>query len=208
MKRLRQLAVDHIRHNLGLYLVLTGVYLAGVVFGALGVGALQPDNQKELAGFIQKSFADLTAGSTQVTITGLLWENLKALVVTYVLGMTVIGMPLIFVLVFTRGFVLGFAVGFLVQLHAWQGVLITLTGIVPPALITIPVLIVTAVSAINFSLILVRGSHGWQGKALSRQFAAYSGTVLVLACLGGTAALVQGYVSPLMLKLILAYSTM
>jgi len=203
---LREKFFNHLRQNLGLYLVLTGIYLSGVVFGSLGVGALQPEHQKELAGFVQKSFAELSLGGQQLTITDLLWENLKGIVTAYVLGMTVIGMPLIFVLVFTRGFVLGFAVGFLVQFRGWQGILVTLSGILPPNLIGLPVLLITAVSAVSFSLSLVRRSNGWQGRQLSRQFAFYSGSVLMMACLASLAALVQGYFSPFLLRLILSYT--
>lgn len=203
---LKEKALNHLRQNFGLYLVLSGVYIAGVVFGSLGVGALQPENQKELAGFIQKSFAELTTSGPQLTMGDLLWENLKVIVAAYVLGMTVIGMPLIFVLVFTRGFILGFAVGFLIQFRGWQGVLVTLSGIIPPTLIGLPVLIITAVCAVSFSLNLVRGSGGWQGRQLSRQLAAYSGSILLMICFGSLAALIQGFFSPLMLKLILSYT--
>jgi len=203
---IREKAGKHFRQNLGLYVVLAGIYIAGVVFGSLGVGALQPEHQKELAGFVQKSFVELTIGTPQTTLTDLIWENLKVILVTYVLGMTVIGMPLIFVLVFTRGFVLGFAVGFLIQVRGWQGIAVTLMSILPPALINIPVLTVTAVCAITFSLTLVRGSTGWQGGALTRQFALYSGSVLLMICFAWIAALLQAYVSPFMLKVILAYS--
>ncbi len=203
---LKQKMMQHLKHNLGLYLVLIGIYVAGVVFGALGVGALQPEHQKDLAGFIQKSFTELTSSAPQSTFTDLLWDTLKVIVAVYVLGMTVIGMPLIFVIVFTRGFVMGFAVGFLVASRALQGVLLTLMTILPPALVNVPVLLVTAVWAINFSLSLVRGTQGWQGRDLTRQFLSYSGTIAVLAVFAVIGALIQGYFSPLMLKVVLAYA--
>ncbi|MDA8442781.1 MAG: stage II sporulation protein M [Peptococcaceae bacterium] len=204
--RLRERVLHHVRQNLGLYAVLTGIYAAGVAFGALGVGALKPENQLELAGFLQKSFAELATNLPPSAMPGLIWENLKVLLATYVLGMTVIGMPLIFVLVFTRGFVLGFAVGFTIHVRAWQGILVTALSIAPPALLNVPVLIITAVCAITFSFTLVRGAKGWQERAIGRQFAAYSASVLLMAVLGGCAALLQGYVSPFMLKVILSYA--
>ncbi|HWJ02129.1 MAG TPA: stage II sporulation protein M [Verrucomicrobiae bacterium] len=204
--RLKERILKHLRANLGLYLVLTGIYVAGVVFGSLGVGALQPEHQTELAGFLQRSFAELADTTPQIGIIDLIWENLKIVLVAYVLGMTVIGMPIIFVLIFTRGFVLGFAVGFLVQARGLQGIAVALMSVLPPSLLNIPVLIVTSVCAITFSLSLVRGSAGLQGNTLTRQFAAYSGSVLLMLFIASLAALLQGYLSPLMLKVILAYS--
>lgn len=200
---IRKKALNHLRQNIGMYLVIAGVYTAGVAFGALGVGAIQPAHQQELASFLQQSLTAVTAGLSQTSIFGLIWENLKVLLVTYVLGMTVIGMPLIFVLVFTRGFVLGFAAGFLIEVKSWQGILVTAVSILPPSLLNVPVLIVAAVSAITFSISLVRGNNSWQGRALGRQFAVYSLSVLVLAAFGGVAALFQGYVAPVLLKAVL-----
>lgn len=204
--KLKERALSHLRQNLGLYAVLVGIYAAGAVFGAFGVSALQPENQQELAGFLQRSFTALTANIPSGALGNLIWENLKVLLATYVLGMTVIGMPLIFVLVFTRGFVLGFAVGFMLQVRAWQGILVTVLGITPPALLHIPALIITAVWAVNFSFALIRGGKRGQERTLGRQFAAYSAAVLLMVVLGSLAALLQSYLSPLMLKAILSYT--
>jgi stage II sporulation protein M len=204
---LKEKISTHLKNNLGLYLVLTAIYVAGVVFGALGVGALQPEHQKDLAGFIQKSFTELTTSAPQGTLGDLLWENLKVIVAVYILGMSIIGMPLIFVILFTRGFVMGFAVGFLVQSRAVQGIFLTLMTILPPSLINIPVLLITSLWAINFSLSLVRGTKGWRGRDLTRQFAIYSGAIVLMALFACLGALLQGYLSPLMLKVVLAYAS-
>ncbi len=127
-------------------------------------------------------------------------NNVKVILSIWVLGLTVIGIPLVLLLVAARGFVLGFTVGFLVQQKAAQGILIALVTIFPSSLINIPALVVGASFAITFSGYLVGGRQKYENSSLGRQFGAYCIVMLLVAVVAALAGVVEAYVSPALLK--------
>lgn len=129
-------------------------------------------------------------------------NNVKIVLYIWVLGLTVIGIPLVLLLVGARGFVLGFTVGFLVQQKAGQGIMIALVTIFPSNLINIPALVVGASFAMSFSGGLVRGGQRQESSSLPRQFAAYCSIMLVVALIAALAGVVEAFVSPALLKLL------
>lgn len=129
-------------------------------------------------------------------------NNLKIVLYIWLLGLTVIGIPLVLLLVSARGFVLGFTVGFLVQQKASQGILIALVTILPPSIISIPTLIVGAVFAIIFSRWLVNGKRKYESTSLPKQFVAYCSIMILVAIISVAAGFVEAYISPTLLKLV------
>ena len=118
----------------------------------------------------------------------------------FLMGLTIIGLPLVLVIIFTRGFVLGFTIEFLLQEKAWRGGLLALLTVLPPNLLSVPAYILGAVMAINFSLYLIKGS-GQRKIKMSQCFLEYLLIMLSLAVLMLGSALIEGYFSPIFIKL-------
>jgi len=112
----------------------------------------------------------------------------------------VIGVPLILAVVFLRGYALGFTVGFLVQQKGGAGVIMSILSILPQNLVYIPLLIIWAVIAVNFSSYLI-GRH--PGAALGKTLINYSLLLAVFLVLFTAGAFIEAYLSPWFLSLIL-----
>jgi stage II sporulation protein M len=123
-------------------------------------------------------------------------KNLVNLGKIFLLGLTVIGFPLILVIIFTRGFVLGFTVFFLIKEKALWGALITLLAVFPPNILSLPAYILAAAAAINFSLYLIRTKN----TPISNYALSYVLLMIVLAVMMLGAALIEGYLSPLFIQ--------
>lgn len=180
------------------------LFIVGVVFGAIVVNALADGQKADLFNYLKGFFALVNdnhlADSAYVT-----WHsvatNFKLLGLIWILGLSIIGLPLIVVLIFLKGFTIGFTVGFLVDNFASKGLAFAIMAVLPQNLILVPSLLIAGVAGIAFSLMLVR-SRFTQNMPLYQKFLAYSILFLVLAICLVLASFVEGYISPFLMKMI------
>ena len=119
------------------------VFVIGVSAGAFtvnGLSSLQRDELKNyLQGFLQLLDNQKT-DSTELFKISLL-ENAKLIGVLWVLGITIIGIPFIYIIILLRGFITGFSAGFIIETLGMKGVFFTIAALVPKEIIIIPCLI-------------------------------------------------------------------
>ncbi|KAA9007440.1 stage II sporulation protein M [Paenibacillus spiritus] len=192
-----------IREQTPLYLFVAVLFLVGVVFGALIVGALTMDQVQELSDYLGNFFIMVdqhgldTSPEAFWSIAGL---QLKWIGLIWILGLSVIGLPGILILDFLKGVLVGFTVGCLISQYSWHGLLFALVSVAPHNLILIPVLLVASASAIAFSLLMIRSRvTGRSGLAVKRPFVLYSALTLTLAAAILGAALLETWVTPVMM---------
>lgn len=205
-RSLRQNFVEYLRANIVAYFFITLILLVGVVVGALAVKTL-PDVQKaELIGYLKIFFHGLNNGDSLVNadgnlLTAVLTSNAKTIAIIWVLGFTVIGLPFVLFIVFTRGFVIGFTVGFLVNEYVIKGLAFALVAVLPHNFLAVPAVIATGVASTSFSLLLARK------KVRTKTNLFYAACGYTFWCLGmlavmGTAAIIEVYISPVFMKLV------
>ncbi|UVI32323.1 stage II sporulation protein M [Paenibacillus spongiae] len=191
------------KDQLTLYVFVSVLFVVGVVFGALLVSALTLDQQQNLAGDVQQLVARIQAGIGADGAESF-WDRVffhgKWLVLIYVLGLTVVGMPLVLALDFLKGVLVGFAVGTLVSQHEWNGLLFSLVSVAPPNLIVVPALLIASVSAVSFSLYMVRNRIMGRYGTLGAPFLSHTSTLVTLLLVIAGAALLEAFVSPGLLK--------
>lgn len=185
--------MEHIRQYWVIYLTLTGVYLAGIVFGAIGVSALSGTESTQLAQFLDKLLLSQPKSLDSVFLLQLAREQFMIMAGIWILGLTVIGTPLIYLIIFTRGFVLGFTMSFIIGVKGVWGLGLIFISVLIPAIAGIPLLLLGAGLATIFSFLLIQGKRA--GESLRWEFFYYS-LATVLISLGSVAVGVsQGYFS-------------
>ncbi|MFZ5641815.1 MAG: stage II sporulation protein M [Bacillota bacterium] len=204
--RLKQAAFAYFRRNWFVYLVVTVFFAAGVIFGALAVKNLNIDQIGELSSYLN-SFLD-KIGDTSIgnrPVKQVLTENLYMLGALYILGLSVIGLPLIPVIVFTRGFIIGFTVGFLAREKAVKGLVFAFVSLIPQNFLLIPATIVAAALSVNVSLAIVRNRLAGPGYSLLRPAGIFTVLMLMLGLVAGLAGLCETYVTPVFIKMAAGY---
>ena len=192
---------EHVKQYWVIYLTLSCVYLAGVIFGALGVEALGVSEQGQLAKFLDSLLQSQPIALDSRFLEQLARDTFIMMAGIWVLGLTVIGAPLIYLIVFTRGFILGFTVSFFIEAKGLVGLALTLVSVFIPSLLVIPLLLLGAGLATVFSVLLLRGKSN--GQSLRGEFLYYS-LAAALVSLGAIAAgVTQGYFSLLGVRLFL-----
>lgn len=183
-----------------------GVFLCGLIMGAVSLRTLEPFVLEEMRHYLTyfleeasvlsgRSFSDVKTWyqilKMQMASIGLLWF----------LGLTVVGTPLIILLIGAKGFTVGVTVGFLVQEEAGRGLLLALVGVLPQNLCYIPAFLGAGVLAFYFSFTLLRSSHG----NTLRRIGVYSLVFLSFALLILLGSWVETYLVPTFIKLICSF---
>lgn len=195
---------SYMQAKLPLYVFVSVLFIIGVVFGALLVNALSEEQSKEMAQYLGQFFQlieqeDELAGKTLFLET--FKSHLKWLLLIGLLGISVIGLPVILILDFIKGVLLGFTVGYFVGQLSWKGMLFALVTIAPQNLIIIPAIIICSVSGISLSMFLVRNRLSPRRSGhLSQQFKSYVMMVLTLVLIVCGASLFEAFLTPVLMK--------
>jgi stage II sporulation protein M len=121
--------------------------------------------------------------------------HMKWILLIWLFGLSIIGMPLILILDFFKGVLIGFSVGYLVGQLSWKGMLFALVSVAPQNLIIIPALLVCSVSAMAFSIYMIKNRFIQRRGGLYQPFIRYTSTTLLMAFFLLGAALWEGYLS-------------
>ena len=195
---------DYLRENLGLYLFVILLFTIGVTFGALAIKTLDGEQKAELFSHLELFIQgiDLTIVSeSNLPLQQSLQGNIKTMGLIWLLGLLVLGLPLVLLMLFTKGFALGFTVGFLVQELGYKGIIFSVASVLPPNILLIPALIMMCVAAISFSLLIIRSRLALRKRGLYRQVLAFSSTAVLAIAMGLIASLIEVFVCPVFINL-------
>ncbi|QAY68403.1 stage II sporulation protein M [Paenibacillus protaetiae] len=193
-----------VQSHFTLYLFVSILFVVGTVFGGLMVNALTLEQQQDLAADLSRFIGGIYTGASGVQDgTASFWSqllfNAKWLLLVWVLGITVVGIPFILALDFMKGALVGFAVGTLVSTHSWRGALFSLVSVAPPNIIAVPAILMASAASLSFSLYVVNNRLLKQNGPLAPQVLSLTSTTLFMLLLLAAAALVEAYVSPVMM---------
>ncbi|WP_028610465.1 stage II sporulation protein M [Paenibacillus harenae] len=192
-----------IKNQLSLYVFVSVLFVVGVIFGGLMVNALTLEQQQELALDVDQ-YVQLMNNGMGMGEAASFWERFsfhgKWLVLLWVLGITVVGIPGVLVLNFLKGALVGFAVGTLINQYAWKGVLLSLVSVAPQNIIAVPAMIITSAAAISFSMYVVKNRLLRQKGELAPQLGSFTSTAVLMLIIFAGAALIEAYVSPMLIS--------
>lgn len=193
-----------------IYAVAAAVFAFGAVAGGAAVGYLDAADASELSSYLRGYVAQAAASPgtlAGVPAPGAAVEAVgRGALLPFVLGLSVIGAPLVLALLFLRGFALGFTAAFLVREYSYAGILLAAASIVPQSLLAVPAALLAAGSSLAFALAAAKimlGRRG-EGTALFHGLVAFSGVAAAGALLAA-AAWVQGAVTPVLVELVARY---
>lgn len=195
---------QHLKENRWQYTILILLLLLGIIIGHYQVVYLETGVRSNLRDMIDNYLrlqqADLNSGFT--ILKSIFFNQAKTVLLIWFLGLTVIGWPLILANVLVRGLSLGFTISFLIREKAGAGIIMTLLSIVPQNLVYMPLIIFWSVMAMNFSIYLLRGRDDAR-MSLGRSLIIYTSLLLICILIVLAGSLVEAYLSPWLLSLIL-----
>jgi stage II sporulation protein M len=203
-KTAAKFAVKHVTDHSSLYLFITVLFLMGVIFGAILVNSLSFTQKEDLFYYLSQFFGQVSENnmaSSQDMFVQSAAHNIKYIALIWILGISVIGLPVILILLFLKGVVVGFTVGFLVNQMGWSGFLLSFVSILPQNIFIVPVFIVIAAMAVSLSIKMTRRIFLKQSREPLKPFVyryLYSFITAVLFLVAAGA--IEAYLSPPLMK--------
>ncbi|WGG44062.1 stage II sporulation protein M [Rossellomorea sp. DA94] len=202
--------VQHVQAHSSIYLFIITLFLMGIIFGAIVVNSLSFAQKEDLYFYLSKFFSEMEDGSmtsAEELFRQSFLHNVKYLGLMWLLGISIIGLPLIFVLLFMKGVVVGFSVGFLVNQMGWSGFLLSFVSVLPQNIIIIPAFIFIGAISANFSLTLIRKIFMRQSSSMQFQMIPFLSkyVIFMVVAIGivTVAASIEAYLSPTLMEAVI-----
>lgn len=198
---------EYIKSNKRSFIVLTIFFIAGICLGAFMVNGLNQAQKEELMNYLQGFFVLIE--NQNIPSDQLFWLSLinysKIYLLIWILGVTIIGIPLIYLSITLKGFLTGFSSGFIIASLGEKGILFEIIAFIPCEIIIIPGLLFLAVAAINFSMSIIKtkSPKGLYNFLWRKAIPIYliTGFSTWITCI--LAALLEAYIVPVLIRIIL-----
>ncbi|MDF2854501.1 MAG: stage sporulation protein [Neobacillus sp.] len=212
-KRLYQNDVaSYFREHSSIFLFIVILFLMGVIFGAIVVNSMSITQKEDLFYYLSQFFSQISNGKVAENhdqFTQSFLHNSKYIGVIWVLGISIIGLPVILILLFIKGMVVGFTVGFLVSQMKWNGFLLAFVSIMPQNLIIIPVFIIMAALSVIFSLRMIKRQFLKKyGEPILPFFKRYIFAFLTAIIFISVASGIEAYLSPWLMNAMLGITVL
>ncbi|PLT34802.1 stage II sporulation protein M [Bacillus sp. V5-8f] len=202
-------AKKHITEHSSLYVFITVLFLMGVIFGAVLVNSLSFTQKEDLFYYLSRFFGQVSQGKVasdhEMFMTSLA-HNVKYIGFIWILGISIIGLPVILVLLFLKGMVVGFTVGFLVNQMGWNGFLLAFVSILPQNIFIVPIFIIIAAMSVSLSIKMIRRVLLKQVREplkpiISRYILSLAVSIVFLSAAGA----IEAYMSPALMKSVVSF---
>ncbi|MED1468126.1 MULTISPECIES: stage II sporulation protein M [Bacillus] len=208
-KRLYQSdAASYFREHSSIFLFIIVLFLMGVIFGAIVVNSMGITQKEDLFYYLSQFFGQISNGKVAETndlFFQSFFHNSKFIGLMWILGISIIGLPIILILLFLKGMVVGFTVGFLVSQMGWNGFLLAFVSILPQNLIIIPVFIIMAAFSVIFSIRMIKKQFLKKyGQPIMPFFKRYIFALLAAVIFISAASGIEAYMSPWLMKTIIS----
>lgn len=195
--KLRLIIQDYFRERFFLFILVLLLFLMGAVFGFLATGVLSPVQRENLLSYLDQGLHGEIYTPNSIYTRQTIIANIKMVFFLFFMGISVIGVPLALLLIFTRGFILGYSISFLLRTMGFKGMVLILTGVIPHNLLIIPALFLMVIAIIDFAAALTKIRFTKKPVIIGEEMVKCAILTLVVLVVMMLAGFVQGYLTPL-----------
>lgn len=152
MKELKDKLIFKAKKNKNLLLFLIGISIIGLISGSIFLTIINKSDQQLVKEYIEKFIIGIDQNKLNYleALKNTLLSNLAFILVIWILGLTVLGIPLTIFIYFTKSFILGFSISSFVLQYGIKGCLISIIYIIP-SLLNLVIYTILMIFAIHFS---------------------------------------------------------
>lgn len=198
----------NIKENISIYFIIILFFAIGLAVGGFAIKSIGDGDKQDLLTYMN-SFFKVYSGESVSGLTIFLQSaknNFFSILIIWILSLTIVGVPALLIVVGFRGFILGFSVGFFIESMGLKGLVFSLIGVIPQNIIYIPCILITAALSLMFSISVIkrkRNKNFYGGQKLS--ILSYSMTIGVIFLVSLLGSLIEGFLSPIIIKALSGY---
>lgn len=197
IKELGEVVYKHVKVNAKDYLILSIIFIIGVMIGVVIINNSDENSKTELNGYIN-SFVNtiknegLEIDRVQLTKETIL-KNLKLLILIWIAGTTIIGIPIIYLITIYKGVSIGYTVSaIMLTLGNWKGFLFSISALFLQNIIIIPIILMLNVSSLKLYRVLIKKDRT---VSIKHELIRHTALCVVLIIPIILAAIISGFVS-------------
>ncbi|SDB91803.1 stage II sporulation protein M [Pelagirhabdus alkalitolerans] len=194
----------HIQCHYLHYVFIFVLFVMGLIFGALLVVFMHFTQSQELLFFIEQYFDRIIEHPSllsDLNFTNYFYEHLIYLLILYGVGLSIIGMPLIFLFIFSKGLFMGFTIGFFVHHYGFSGLACSVLLLLPKNIVFIPLYLIASTLAMICSIYLIKRMTDRRfHKFTIKPFLRYSLAFVFFLCIAGIVSMIESSVNHLLVE--------
>ncbi|HLR66381.1 stage II sporulation protein M [Virgibacillus alimentarius] len=195
----KALAINHVKEHATIYIFMVILFLTGIIFGAIIVNSMNFVQKQDLFFYLERFFGQVSDNQhieNKEILKDSFFYHAKYLLLLFILGLSVIGLPVVWILLFLKGLVVGFSVGFIVNQLGLKGLLLASLSIAPQNFLIIPIYIIAGSLSMIFSLTLMKKLFTRKlTNSVFQPFGQYITVFMLLLVFALLAALLEAFVA-------------
>ena len=206
MKRRNSIIKTHIENNLREYAIASTIFIIGILFGVIFINNLNDTQNNEIGNYISTSVENLKESqdiNQLLFIKETLKENLTFVTLLWLMGSTVIGLLLVYIIVAFKGFCLSYTISAIFHvLNNGKTIAMLVSTMLLKNIIVIPCTIALAVSGMKVYKSIMQDRRRENIKLEILRHTCFSTFILIVLILS---SLIEVYLSQLILKCCVKY---
>lgn len=140
--------------NKKMFIFLLTLFVIGIIVGSLFVTILKDSDKTLITESLNNFFTnvkDLSLNWESTLITTLI-THISYVIGIWILGISIIGLPLILIIFFSKAFILGFSIGSILLNYNVKGILLSIAYIFPHHIINFFIYTILSIYALSLSI--------------------------------------------------------
>jgi stage II sporulation protein M len=205
MNKLYEKIKNDMLKDKSIYYALLITLLISIVFGGLFITIIKDTDKTLVLNQIQDFFNSIKDNNIDYIkeLKNSVFSNSLYIVIIWLLGISIIGIPIIICMLFFKGFTLGFTITSIIYKYKVSGIIGALTYSFPHLIINIAVFFVISYYALKLSFTILRSLLKREAidiKYYINKYLAILGIAIIALMI---TSLIETYISPYLIKLFL-----
>ena len=203
MKKLFKLINAEFKKNKKYFIFITILLIIGFIAGSFFITILSSDDKKLVGETISSFFMQIKNNRIDsiYSLRTSLSTNLLYIIFIWLLGVSIIGIPIIIFLVFIKSFVLGFSISGIIFKYKLKGTLLSLTYIFPHQIINLVMISFIGLYALKVSVSLIKLIVSKKQINFKNIMRKYLGVLIICTILAIISSIFEAFLSPYTIKL-------
>ena len=202
--RIKNIILNYIKEHIKTYLILLIIFFIGLILGVIFVDNASEPQANQISSYIN-NFINSIKENYQISTKDLLKEtvinNVSIAVILWFLGSTVIGFPLIYVVICYKGYCIGYTISSVIAtIGTAKGIVFILATMLLQNIIYIPVILTLGVSGVKLYRLIMEDRRRENIKIQIAKHTIFSILMLMLLIIS---ALIETYISGNLLEAVI-----
>jgi len=186
-----------------LNIFITSIIILGVILGSLFLLFINKEDKSLVINQITNFFTNINNDKLNLfdAFKNSIISNFMYLIVIFVLGLSIIGIPLVIFLVFFKGFIFGFSISSIILVYNYKGIIGSLLYVFPHHIINLIILIIIGVYSVSFSKNLLESIFKRKNISYKNILKRYLIILIIALVTSVITSSIEVFISPLLIKL-------